>query len=132
MRGPHSTSSRAASRDGPSSSVASPSGRWWRLRVGATDPRVGAVFVLGYPGRLQELPGPLDAGGRPCLFVQGENDTFGSPEALQELVETFPEGRSIVIVPGADHFFEGRLDELQGAVCTWAEGRPWESHGGTA
>ena len=45
-------------------------------------------------------------------------------------VEPFPENRSVVVLPGTDHFFDGRLDELQGAVATWAEGRPWENHGG--
>ena len=105
------------------------------LSVGATDPRVGAVFVLGCPATFTDptafagAPPPLDAGGKPRLFVQGENDAFGSGEALQELVAPFPEGRTVVVVPGADHFFDGRLDELQGAVCTWAEGRPWKTQG---
>ncbi len=109
------------------------------LHVGATDGRVGAVFLLGCPASFDDpsfeidRPPPLDAGGKPRLFVQGENDRFGSGEALRALVEPWPEGRSVVIVPGADHFFDGRLDEMQGAVCTWAEGRPWETHerGGT-
>jgi alpha/beta superfamily hydrolase len=59
--------------------------------------------------------------------VQGENDPFGSGEALRALVEPWPDGRSVVVIPGADHFFDGRLDELQGALCTWAEGQPWEA-----
>jgi alpha/beta superfamily hydrolase len=32
-----------------------------------------------------------------------------------------------VIVPGADHFFEGRLDALQGAIADWAQTRPWSA-----
>jgi alpha/beta superfamily hydrolase len=105
------------------------------LHVGAADDRVGAVFVLGCPATFTDPtmhvdgPPPLDAGGKPRLFVQGENDRFGSGEALRALVDPWPEGRTVVIVPGTDHFFEGRLDELQGAVCTWAEGRPWERTG---
>ena len=99
------------------------------LQLGAADPRVGAVFALGYPASFIEETAPLDAGGKPRLFVQGENDQFGSGSALQALVAPFPEGRSVVVVPGTDHFFDGRLDELQGAVCTWAEGRPWETRG---
>jgi alpha/beta superfamily hydrolase len=102
------------------------------LRVGAVDPRVGAVFVLGYPASLDEPRGPLDAGGRPRLFVQGENDPFGSGEALRGMVEPLPEDSSLVIIPGADHFFTGRLDELQGAVSSWAERRPWQEQGGRA
>jgi len=103
------------------------------LRVGASEPRVGAVFVLGYPATFVDPtatvdpPASLDAGGKPRLFVQGENDPFGSGEALLQLVEPFPEDRSVEVVPGTGHFFDGRLDELQGAVCTWAEGRPWQT-----
>jgi alpha/beta superfamily hydrolase len=97
------------------------------LRVGARDERVRAVFVLGYPATFLDEPAPLDGGGKPRLFVQGENDRFGDGDALRELVGPFPEGRSVVIIKGTGHFFDGRLDELQGAVCTWAEGRPWET-----
>ena len=105
------------------------------LHVGASDDRVGAVFLLGCPAAFDDptivldRPPPLDAGGKPRLFVQGENDQFGSAEAVRALVEPWPEGRSVVIVPGTNHFFDRRLDELQGAVCTWAEGRPWETTG---
>jgi alpha/beta superfamily hydrolase len=102
------------------------------LHVGATDDRVSAVFLLGCPARFDDPTfeidrPPLDAGGKPRLFVQGENDRFGSGETLKALVEPWPEGRSVVILRETDHFFAGRLDELQGAVCTWAEGRPWET-----
>jgi alpha/beta superfamily hydrolase len=31
----------------------------------------------------------------------------------------------VVVVPGADHFFAGHLDELQDAVSRWAARRPW-------
>jgi alpha/beta superfamily hydrolase len=97
------------------------------LRVGARDHRVRALFVLGYPARFVDEPAPLDGGGKPRLFVQGEQDQFGDGDRLRELLELFPEGRSLVIVKDTDHFFDGRLDEVQGAVCTWAEGRPWKT-----
>ena len=102
------------------------------LHVGADDERVDAVVALGYPASFHDPtavvdpPASLDAGGKPRLFVQGEDDQFGSGEALRRLVEPWPEGRSVVVVPGTGHFFDHRLDELQGAVCTWAEERPWE------
>ena len=107
------------------------------LRVAARDPRVRAVFALGYPLRMADhLPGtsPLRMAGdhaylasiaRPRLFVQGEHDEFGPGEALRALAEPLLPPREIVVVPGADHFFEGQLDALQGAVADWAEGRPW-------
>lgn len=109
------------------------------VRVAARDARVRAVFALGYPlrlppGRDEERPRATDQShvalvARPRLFVQGERDAFGDGEAVRALVEPLPPPRELVIVPGADHFFDGHLDELQGAVATWAEGRPWESAG---
>jgi hypothetical protein len=63
---------------------------------------------------------------QPRLFVQGENDEFGPGEAVRALVLELPTPREIVVIPGADHFFTGHLDALQGAVAEWAEGRPWD------
>ncbi len=97
------------------------------LQVGARDPRLRALFVLGYPATFIEGGVPLDGGGKPRLFVQGENDQFGSGDAIRTLLEPLAEPRSIVVVPGTDHFFHGRLDQLQGAVSTWAEQRPWDA-----
>jgi alpha/beta superfamily hydrolase len=90
------------------------------LRVGREDPRVRALFALGYPATFLAEDVLLDGGGKPRLFVQGENDRFGSGDTLRSLVEPFPQGRTVVVVPGTNHFFDGRLDELQGAVCCWA------------
>ena len=99
------------------------------LEVGRRDPRVRALFVLGYPAAfLEEVP-PLDGEDRPRLFVQGENDPFGSGEAVRSLVEPLPRGHTLVVVPDTNHFFDGRLDEMQGAICSWAEQRPWTSDG---
>jgi alpha/beta superfamily hydrolase len=97
------------------------------LRVGAKDPRVRAVFALGYPASIFTEHPHLDGRGVPRLFVQGERDRFASGEALRALVEPRPGPKEVVVVPGADHFFEGRLDALQEAVAGWAAGRPWEA-----
>ena len=98
------------------------------LRVAARDPRVRAVFALGFPlvrfGDASVLRGP----SQPRLFVQGERDQFGSGDALRALVEPLPPPRELVVVPGASHFFDGQLDSVQEAVTAWAATRPW---GGT-
>jgi uncharacterized protein len=98
------------------------------LRVAARDARVRAVFALGFPlvrfGDASTLQGP----SQPRLFVQGEQDQFGAGETLRALVEPLPPPRELVIVAGASHFFDGRLDAVQGAVATWAERRPWEEN----
>jgi alpha/beta superfamily hydrolase len=110
------------------------------LRVAARDARVRAVFALGFPLRMVDdrLPGtsplvrdegrvPLGEVHQPRLFVQGESDEFGTGEDLRALVEPLPPPLALVIVPGADHFFAGQLDALQGAIADWAEARPWDA-----
>jgi uncharacterized protein len=95
------------------------------LRVGCTEPGVRALFALGLPVMMMTDLSFLQACPPPRLFVQGERDQFGGGDVLRELVERLPEPRSLVIVPGADHFFGGHLDEMQEAVASWAAQRPW-------
>jgi alpha/beta superfamily hydrolase len=97
------------------------------LRVAFRRPDVGAAFALGFP--LRHVPDPefLRDVRAPRLFVQGERDEFGDAEAVRVLVEPLPPPRELVIVPEADHFFTGHLDELQTSVKAWAVRRPWES-----
>jgi alpha/beta superfamily hydrolase len=100
------------------------------LRVAARDARVRAVFALGFPLAREEGRVPLGDVRQPRLFVQGETDAFGAGEALRALVEPLPPPREILVVPGADHFFDGQLDALQGAIADWAERRPWDTRPG--
>ena len=99
------------------------------LRAGCADPRVRALFALGFP--LSMVPDTSFLGGcrPPRLFVQGEQDQFGSGTQIQAMVEQLPQPRSVEIVPGADHFFTGHLDRLQEIVHHWAASRPWERPG---
>jgi len=96
------------------------------LRVGALDPRVHAVFLLGYPARLVGEHDSLTGGSKPRLLVQGENDEFCSAEELKGLIEPGPEAQRLVVVPGSDHFFTGQLDAVEAAMEPWAKSRPWE------
>ena len=97
------------------------------LRAGRADERVAALIALGYPASMFTEHSHLDGGGKPRLFVQGERDRFGPGETLRIVVEPLPGPRELVVIPGADHFFEGHLDALQGAITDWAERRPWGS-----
>jgi alpha/beta superfamily hydrolase len=97
------------------------------LRVAARDRRVRAVFALGYPVALEAERAHLEAITVPRLFVQGEQDPFGPGESLRAMAEALPPPREVVVIAGADHFFDGHLDALQGAVADWAGARPWES-----
>jgi len=90
------------------------------LRELAGDARPSAVIAIGLPlatesGR--DVPFPAV----PALFVSGERDGYGPPDVL----ERFVAGRApVVIVPGADHFFEGRLDALGEAIAGFLAGLP--------
>jgi alpha/beta superfamily hydrolase len=97
------------------------------LRVAARDARVSAAFALGYPVSLEGDHAHLAGITVPRLFVQGEDDVFGPAEALRALTDPLPPPRDVVVIPGTDHFFDGRLDALQGAVADWAGRTPWEA-----
>ena len=53
---------------------------------------------------------------KPKLFVSGARDQFGPRAKLEALVASAPEPKKLVLIEGADHFFEGRLRELREAI----------------
>ena len=82
------------------------------LKAGVADPRVAAFVIVGLPLASESGRG-VPRPEVPSLFVVGENDGFGPPAEL----ERFLGGRhAMVVVPGADHFFEGRLERLEAAI----------------
>ena len=97
------------------------------LRVGCGDARARALFALGFPLSMVTDTSFLLGCAKPRLFVQGEQDEFGSGAAIAALTDTLPQPRQVVIVPGSDHFFGNRLDELQETVRAWAATKPWEA-----
>ena len=97
------------------------------LRVACADARVRAVIGLGLPvdaidDRVYDFEFLRDC-MKPKLFVSGDRDQFGPRAKLQRLVEAVPEPKELVVVEGADHFFEGRLRELREAIEAWIKER---------
>jgi hypothetical protein len=93
------------------------------LRVACADARVQAVIGLGLPvdaidDRVYDFGFLLDC-TKPKLFVSGDRDQFAPRAKLERVVEALPEPKKLVVVEGADHFFEGRLRELREAIETW-------------
>ena len=82
------------------------------LRAIEGDPRVAAGLFLGVPLATESGAG-LPRPSVPSLFVTGERDTYGPPPLVREFVGN---SAMLVIVPGTDHFFEGKLDELEGIL----------------
>jgi alpha/beta superfamily hydrolase len=97
------------------------------LRAACPDARVQAVIGLGLPvaaigDRIYDFEF-LQTCVKPKLFVSGDRDQFGPQAKLEAVVGLLPEPKKLVIVPGADHFFEGRLRELRETIEGWIRDR---------
>lgn len=92
--------------------------------VGIGDPRVARLISIGTPIKKYDFAFLRNC-RKPILFVHGANDEFGDVEGLLALVESLPAEAEakLVIVEGADHFFEGHLDELKQAIAEWIKAR---------
>ena len=94
------------------------------LEVGIKDERVRYLISMGTPVDKYDFSF-LKSCTKPILFVHGEHDEYGKVAHLQALVaslNTVSLAR-IVIIKGADHFFNGHLDELKGAITEWTNER---------
>lgn len=93
------------------------------LRAACPDDRVRAVIGLGVPvSPVEERTYDLEclrSCRKPKLFVSGSRDQFGPRAKLEELVRSAADPKQLVIIDGADHFFEGRLREMRETIETW-------------
>lgn len=90
------------------------------LRVACHDSRVAGVFGLGLPVNRTDVTW-LHQCDKPKLIIQGGNDEHGSREKVEALFATLTEPKQLVIVEGADHFFTGKLGEVESALRTWIQ-----------
>ena len=65
----------------------------------------------------------LQTCSKPKLFVSGARDKFGPKAKIESLVASLPEPKKLVLIEGADHFFEGRLREMREAIEAWLKQR---------
>jgi alpha/beta superfamily hydrolase len=96
-------------------------GSWVGSKWALSDPHVERMTLLGVPvdrnvdNRSFEHFTKLPA---PTLLIQGELDKYGSPASVGLLAERLRAfGKvEVRIVPGADHFFTGKLTLLETAL----------------
>lgn len=82
-------------------------------QTGSGPRRVIAVgFPTVYPDRSY-----LEGCAVRRIFVQSENDEFGPLSEFVPLVESLPEPKQMVLIPAADHFFNGALEQLETEVA---------------
>ncbi|MBV9888209.1 MAG: dienelactone hydrolase family protein [Acidobacteria bacterium] len=88
------------------------------LRVGCKDDRVAECIGLGTPVNNTDFSFLREC-AKPKLFVHGENDEFGDVNKVKELVQSLPGEKELVVVPGVDHFFAGKLKAVDAAISEW-------------
>ena len=100
------------------------------LRAACPDSRVRATIGLGVPvapvAADTEEPRVytyefLQTCNKPKLFVSGARDQFGPRAKLEALVASLPNPKSLVLIEGGDHFFEGRLREMRETIEAWVK-----------
>ncbi len=100
------------------------------LRASYDDERVRALIGVGAPvapvAAVSEEPRVytfdfLRECTKPKLFVSGVRDQYGPRAKLEAMVNSIPEPKKLVMIEGADHFFEGRLRELREAIEAWVK-----------
>ena len=101
------------------------------LRACCGDPRVPGLIALGLPvhaaGR-DYTYSFLGGCTQPKLFLSGDSDQFAPVEQLRTVLSHAADPKRIVLIPGAEHFFQGtpenpgpKLDRMQVEIRSWVE-----------
>jgi len=97
-------------------------GCWVGLQVGCAEQRVRELIGLGTPVNNTDFSFLRNC-EKPKLFVHGAHDEHGEIGKVQALVKSLPGENRLVVIAGADHFFAGKLDQVDEAICGWLKGR---------
>ena len=92
------------------------------LKACCPDPRVVGLIALGTPLAVADrlyTYNYLSQCGKPKLMVSGDQDSFAPAANLRELLHLAAEPKQLVLVKGADHFFQGKLPMMQQAISDW-------------
>ena len=93
------------------------------LRVGANDPRVVVLVGLGVPVASTDL-NYLRGVRKPKLIIQGTQDAFAPRAQVEQFFDSLAEPKEIHWVQDADHFFAGKLEEVQRAIREFLTSEP--------
>ena len=92
------------------------------LEASIADERVRHLISIGTPVDKYDFSF-LAACRKPILFVHGDRDEFGAVDKVRALAASLPSEAhaQVVVIENADHFFEGRLDEMKRVITEWVE-----------
>jgi alpha/beta superfamily hydrolase len=93
------------------------------MQVACPDPRIKSLIGLGLP------VSPIDDRrynfnflhhcSKAKLFVSGSNDQYAPRHELERLIASLPQPRELKIIENADHFFEGKLQQMRSMIEAW-------------
>jgi uncharacterized protein len=92
-------------------------GSWIALEQGAADDRVSVLIGIAPPveGRGYTFPNTL-ASDKPKFLIQGEEDEICPIGALRRFYAQLKEPKELVVIPDANHLFEGKTQEVGEAI----------------
>jgi hypothetical protein len=85
------------------------------LATGAADSRVERLLGIGLVPRMFDF-GFLRTSEKPKAFVCAANDELAELASVEAVIATAAPPKHTVVVPEAQHLFQGKLDELEAAV----------------
>jgi alpha/beta superfamily hydrolase len=83
---------------------------------------VRALALIGLPTRAgaQDYSYPsLSSCTIPKLFLSGDRDQYAPAAQWRQVAASAAEPKRAVAIAGADHFFEGQLEQMQQALAGW-------------
>jgi len=101
-------------------------GAWIGMQLLMRRPEVEGFVSVTPPANLHDFSflAPCPSSG---LIVHGDRDAVVPPAAVQTLVDKLKTQKGIVIdqviIPGANHFYEGKIDELMAAFEAYLDKR---------
>lgn len=101
-------------------------GAWIAMQLLMRRPEIEGFIAVAPPANLYDFSflAPCPSSG---LMVNGAEDRVVPTEAVANLVERLKTQKGVVIehrvVPGANHFFEGKIDELMQVVNAYVDQR---------
>ena len=101
-------------------------GSWISMQLLMRRPEIAGFISIAPPANLYDFSflAPCPSSG---LMVNGDKDAVVPPESVVGLVERLKTQRGIVIdhqvIPGANHFFENKQDELMELVAEYLDRR---------
>jgi len=90
--------------------------------VEASSHDVRAVAALGLPTEAQGRRYSysfLAKSPIPKLFLSGDQDQFAPAGQLAQIAANACRPKTLLLVPGGDHFFQGRLEQMQQTLHDW-------------